>query len=736
MDFLRSLYRYGIFFLFGLFCNPSFGQLSDVNHWEMVTGEGGEWSYFIPSSSMPVDWMELSYDDSQWARGTTGIGYGDGDDQTLIDPAVSIYMRKKFQLLDTNDIAYLTFYIDYDDAFVAYLNGSEIARSNIMGDPPQFDALAGSLHEALLYRGIPPEEFQVREDLAKLIIRDGENILAIQVHNQAANSSDLTAIPFLIVGMRDSVRTYHETPEWFIPPADYRFSTLPILSINTYQQIIQDEPRIKAWLRVIDHGEGNMNSLDDISTGYDGRISIEIRGESAQMFPKKSYSFETQDSLGENNNISLLGLPEENDWILYGPYSDKTLIKNVLSFKLARDMGRYATRTRYCEVFINRDYKGLYVLMEKIKRDKNRVDIATLREEDTSGDQLTGGYILRIDKLDANDYPGWTAYPEVAQSGEDPVQYQYFDPDGWELQPQQQDYIRNYMRNFEMSLNGPYYMHQEQGYKSFVDIPSFVDYLIINEMTKNIDAYIFSTYFYKDRDSKGGKLHMGPAWDFNISFGNVDYNDLATQTYGWLYNEHYRIYWFRRMMNDRVFSNYLNCRWHELRATVFSNDQIFNYIDSLVSELKDPVSKNFKKWPVLGNYVWPNIFIGNTHEEEISQIKSWLAARLEWMDSHIPVECITGIDTPDDTDGSFRVYPNPFRDGVRFETEGTDEIMQIKIFDKEGRMIENLKKGTDFNQGDYVEWKGRSLNGLHAGLYIAMIEMEKGKWIHRKLMKN
>ena len=259
--------------------------------------------------------------------------------------------------------------------------------------------------------------------------------------------------------------------------------------------------------------------------------------------------------------------------------------------------------------------------------------------------------------------------------------------------------------------------------------------MIINEMTKNIDAYIFSTYFYKDRDSKGGKLHMGPVWDFNISFGNVDYNDLATQTYGWLYNEHYRIYWFRRMMNDRVFSNYLNCRWHELRTTVFSNDRIFGFIDSLVRELQEPIYKNFKKWPVLGTYVWPNIFIGNTHAEEITRLKSWLAARLEWMDDHIPVECITGIDEMHEDDGLVRVYPNPFKEGIIFEPEGTEVILQIKILNKEGRLIENLMKGIDFNPGDPVEWKGRMLMDLNPGLYIAVIELAEGKWVYRKLMR-
>ena len=737
MYYLNYLYRYATLFFIGLSCTHLFGQINEVDHWEMVVREGEEWNYYIPTSAIPVSWIEAAYDDSYWASGTTGIGYGDGDDQTLIDPAVSLYLRKKFELLDTSDIAYMTLYMDYDDAFVAYLNGREIARSNIAGDPPQFNTLAASLHEALLYRGITPEEFQIDHEFAKSVIKEGENILAIQVHNQDAGSSDLTAIPFLTVGLRGGGMTYQETPAWFVPPADYSLSTIPILSIHTYQQVIVDEPRINAWLSVIDHGEGIMNNLNDAPTGYDGWINIEIRGESAQLFPKKSYSFETQDSLGQNNNVSLLGLPEENDWILYGPYSDKTLIKNVLSYKLARDMGTYASRTRYCEVFINESYAGLYVLMEKIKQDKNRVDIATLREEDISGDQLTGGYILRIDKLDGNDYPSWTAYPEAEQSGENPVQYQYHDPDGWQLQPQQQDYIRNFMRDFEMALNGTFYLHDEKGYKPFVDIPSFVDYMILNEMTKNIDAYIYSTYLYKDRDSKGGKLHMGPVWDFNISFGNVDYNDQVAQTYGWVYNENYRIYWYRRMMNDPVFSDYLNCRWHELRSTVFRNDRIFGYIDSLVNELSDPIVKNFKKWPVLGSYVWPNIFIGNSYEEEIAQLKDWLARRLDWMDGSLSAECITALEEEDSGKMAVNVYPNPFDDYVRIETEGARQIRKIQLIDLKGRLIHNIYPGAESSSGSYVEITDSifRVDQLRPGLYIASVEMADGTQEFLKIIK-
>ncbi len=737
MVFFHNLKTYWLLFFICHIHIETFSQLADVDHWEMVIIEGQEWNYQPGTSVFSPEWNIPGFDDSSWLQGASGIGYGDGDDQTIIDPAISLYMRQKFDLIDTSKIAALVYYMDYDDAFVAYLNGEEIARSNISGNPPQYNSLASSLHEALLYNGISPEEFQINNELIKSTIREGENVLAVQVHNFTAGSSDMTAIPFLAVGVKDTSRTYLNTPEWFTPPVDYTLSELPILVINTFNQTIIDEPRINAWLSVINKGEGAINSIFDPVTGYDGWISIEIRGESAQMFAKKSYSFETQDSVGENNNVSLLGLPEENDWILYGPYSDKTLIKNVLSYKLARDMGRYATRTSFCELFINGNYKGLYVLMEKIKKDKNRVDISKLRETDISGDQLTGGYIIRVDKIDVNDYPPWTSYPATGLHGEDAITFQFFDPDGWALEPRQQEYIMDFIKEFENVLNSSYYLDQEKGFKAYADIHSFVDYIIVNELAKNVDAYIFSTYMYKNRDSKGGKLNMGPVWDFNISYGNVNYNNSAVQTDGWIYTDNWRMYWFRRMMKDRIASNYMNCRWHELRSGLFSEEKIFGYIDSLINQLQGPIEKNYKRWPVLGTYIWPNVFIGASYEEEISHLKAWIQDRLTWMDNQIPFECVTGLQIDRYEYEDISVYPNPFTEKVLFLTEGSNHIQRILIYDKTGRLIKKIVPSSPQNASRHLEWSGKNFYGNHleSGLYLALIELMNGESVSRKIVK-
>ena len=360
-------------------------QSSSVDHWETVIFAGDIWKYF-PGITEPADnWIQPDFNDTTWFSGPGGIGYGDGDDRTVIDPVLSVYLRKKFNISQKSNIAAAMLNVDYDDAFVAYLNGVEIARANI-GTPgvrPSHDQTSTTWHEALLYQGMAPESFPLSAEALDTLLKEGENILAVEVHNHDLASSDLTAAPFFTVGVKDTSFTYRTPPAWFIAVEPLSSSNLPLILINTYGQTIPDEPRITADMEVINYGPGLRNHPEDIPNDYNGRIAIEIHGESSTMFPKKSYRLETQDSLGENNNVSLLGMPKENDWILYGPYSDKSLIRNVLAYRLSNDIGRYAPRTRFCELLINGQYMGLYVLTEKIKRDKHRVNIKKLRPEDT-----------------------------------------------------------------------------------------------------------------------------------------------------------------------------------------------------------------------------------------------------------------------------------------------------------------------------------------------------------------
>ncbi|HRK27501.1 MAG TPA: CotH kinase family protein [Chitinophagales bacterium] len=420
------------------------------------------------------------------------------------------------------------------------------------------------------------------------------------------------------------------------PYLNFTQSNLPIMVINTNGQNISDDPKITADMGIIDNPSG-INYLTDPFNGYEGKIGIEIRGTSSQSFPKKGYGFETQNEDGSNRNVSLLGLPEENDWVLHGPYSDKTLMRNALAYRLARNIDAPAMRTRFCELVINNDYRGVYVLIEKIKRDKNRIDIAELTPADVEGDQLTGGYMLKIDWGTGGFTYAFTS-PHPANNGAT-IDFQYEEPDYELVQPQHTAYISNYVTNFENALASPNFTHPTLGYKPFVNLQSFMDYFIINEACKNIDAYRLSTFLYKDKDSKDGRLTMGPVWDFNLSLGNADYLE-GWNPQNWYYTSNESIpFWWVRLMQDPDYVNQLRCRWNDLRQHQLHTDTVLAIVNNWVALLQDAQKRNFERWQTLGAYVWPNPVTPDTYEGEITVMRNWIIQRLAWIDANLPGAC-------------------------------------------------------------------------------------------------
>tara|TARA_Y100000768_G_scaffold382639_1_gene363366 strand:- start:553 stop:1884 length:1332 start_codon:yes stop_codon:yes gene_type:complete len=409
---------------------------------------------------------------------------------------------------------------------------------------------------------------------------------------------------------------------------NYTESNLPIISINTYGEDIPDEPRIDAYMGIINNNSGT-NSIDDIFNDYDGRITIEKRGNSSQEQEKPPYRFETVDKNGENNNVELLGLPEENDWILYAPWSDKSLMRNVLIYSLSNDMGRYAPRSEFVELYLNKEYRGVYVLMEKIKRDKNRVAISKLDPNGNSGDDITGGYILKFDWAETGDNNGGF-YSLI-----DGMRYNYHYPKPDEISSEQESYIQSFINSYENTMNSNNY-NTEEGYSNFIDIGSFVDFIILQEISRNVDAYGLSTYIYKDKESINNKLTAGPIWDFNHGFGNCDYYK-AWETDGWNINYIYddmdqRAFWWFKLWNDDNFKEIVKDRYKVLRGSILSTNNVNTKIDQYVYKLGNSVNKNFTKWPILGEYIWPNKQVFDTYQEEIIYLKSWINNRLNWMD--------------------------------------------------------------------------------------------------------
>lgn len=421
-------------------------------------------------------------------------------------------------------------------------------------------------------------------------------------------------------------------------------SNLPIVIINTNGVIIPDEPKITANMGIIDNGYGNMNNQYDTPNDYDGYVGIEIRGQSSQMFPKKSYGFETRDEQGENLNVPLLGMPEENDWILYAPYTDKSMLRNFISFYMGSKLDSYCSRMAYCEVIINNEYIGVYILMEKIKRDKNRVDIAKLKPDEISGDDLTGGYIIKVDKIDPDfvlGEDGWKSIPTPVYPDAMNITFQFYHPKAEDIVQQQRDYIQNYVTITENTLTSPNFSHPFFGYNKYLNAASFVDQMILCEIAKEVDNYRYSTFFYKEKNSDGGKLFAGPAWDFNLGFSNVDFWPPGTDYTGWRYslvepNDWGIMFWWKRLMEDPYYRDLFNTRWHQLRQNELSNDKIENAIDSITNYIDEAQQRNYERWPILGEYVWPNYnWEGNDYSDEVEFFESWLFNRIEWIDNNI-----------------------------------------------------------------------------------------------------
>jgi hypothetical protein len=702
------------------------------SHWETAIYAEDTWHYFVGTNPPPANWSEIDFDASSWSSGPGGFGYGDGDDNTTIPNTVAVFLRKSFQVGGQAEILSAAVHGDYDDGFVAYINGVEIARSFNMGIPGTtvpYDQTTEGDHEAVMYQGGLPDVYIMDNNDLEGLLLSGENVFAVEVHNVDSTSSDMSGLFFLSFELPEGVSYYGTPPDWFFVPTEFSTSHLPIVVVNTNGQDIPNDNKITAHMGIIDNGPGETNHLSDPYNHYDGFIGIELRGSSTLWFPKKQFAVETRDSLGENNNVSLFGMPEENDWIFNAPYTDKSLMRNVLIYNMARDAGRYASRTHYFELVLNDDYRGVYVMLEKVKRDDNRVDISKLEPDELSGDDVTGGYIIKIDKWDGENLGGWYSEPQLENYSGFYYQYHYPKPD--EIAPEQQEYIINYIDDFEQVMNSENYMNTTSGYPSIIHWDSFVDFLIMQEITKNVDGYRLSSYLYKDIDSNDGRLVAGPIWDFNLGFGNADYCD-GWATTGWAIDfnlvcpgDSYQIpFWWYLIWSDESFRWTVQQRWHDLRQTTLSDNYVNAAIDSLHDHIGEAANRNFERWPILGEYVWPNYFIGETYEEEVEYLRDWIMTRMEWMDNELLATRGNSHLAPE----AFSlnpIYPNPFNRSASIQyLMPKDANIKLDIFNAKGVHIYRLFEG-DKRAGIYtLSWDGKNNDGqeVSSGVYIILLQ--------------
>lgn len=515
---------------------------------------------------------------------------------------------------------------------------------------------------------------------------------------------------------------------------DFAGSDIPLVVIETNGGFpIPDEMKIKAHMKIIDAGPGEWNTPLDSGNIYDGNTGIEIRGAYSSTLPQKPYGFETRDSLGANLNVPLLGMPEENDWILLANYNDKSFLRNSLAGYVFREMGHYAPRTRHCEVIVNGTYQGIYVLTEKIKRDKSRVDIATLNEIENSGDDVTGGYIFKTDYYSSGD--SWVSNYPPATLPDKNVHFVYSYPKPEKITDAQKEYIQYYVNSFEAVLHGGGFKNSQTGYEAYIDVESFRDYFILSEVSRNVDAYKKSRFFFKDKESKGGKIHSGPPWDYDWAWKDIwdCYMFANTDGSGWAYEVNECDVWptppvyMTRLLEDDHFANGIKRRFVDLRQASLSDASIFAYIDSVTHYLDGAQQRHYATWDILGENVGapevgyiPNNFLGET-----VKFKAWIQNRLSWLDSNMPGDEFGPLHAVGQATAVFRLFPNPASEMVYIESDMM--IDRIEIYTISGTRVYQNPGGAGFSTAV-------DIHQFPSGLYLVRIATVAGENLVEKLV--
>jgi len=708
----------------------------------------------VPSSGNDgTNWTASGFDDSSWTSGTTGVGYerSSGYDSAInldvegqmYNQRTSVYVRVPFTVSNVGEISGLEMQLQYDDGFVAYLNGVEVARDRA---PASLSWSSGASADHSDPDALQFQAFSLSSHVNQLV--EGPNVLAIHGLNNGSGSSDMLIRPtlsatrlsdpslgspgyFLVptpgsvngteqglpasnvtisepsktftssfqvtLGGAQSGQTIHYTLDGSVPSsgsasyggaitissstqlrarifgtngasgpiamATYLFlgadlanfsSNLPIVILENWNGGKPNADTDGFWGIIEPDALGDNRSHISADLAIATRCNMKVRGSSSAGFAKYSLALEAQDEEKFDQGISPLGMPKESDWVLSGRYTfDRALMRNPLIYRLSNESGEYAVRTRFVEVFLNTgggnlsyasDYFGVYTLMEKIKRDKNRTDVAKIAPSDTTEPGVTGGYMWKQDRADpgdsqvlrANTFTAGSNYTSGATS------FRWVEPKGEDVQPEQKTWLENHLNEFNAALNAANWQHPTNGkhFTEYIDHFSWLRHHWLNTLAMNVDGFRLSGYYYKHRDdTNGGKVGAGPIWDFDRTMGSTDSRDNnpeawdgtgdSSKAYG---DDRYP--WWGRALSNPDFRQAHTDLWQELRRDVFSTANIHAIIDEFAAEIdyqdpagfnpglsNSPAERNFDKWP------------GSNHPNEVNILKNWLQTRTTWIDS-------------------------------------------------------------------------------------------------------
>ncbi len=470
--------------------------------------------------------------------------------------------------------------------------------------------------------------------------------------------------------------------DWAHFETTHRAPILPILVIDTggFASVIPRD-KIKARLKVIEKHDGTHGDLSTAPVALDLPIGINLRGSSSAGFLQRPYTIELHDDLNEGKKVPVLDLPPGEDFALVSCWTDKPCMRNALAYAMGRQLGRWNPKLRFVEVYLDGVYNGLYQMTEAVRQDKRRVDVPKPALSADLGD-ITGGYIIRREaggKAAPTTIPirDWLS-PVKSVDGRQMV-YTYHYPKEDKITAEQKAYIQDYFTRFETAMKEPTWIDPQTGYRKWLDVATVVDFVLMNEISNNVDAYWKSVYMAKQRDSLGGKMALSPLWDYNIAFGNADYRDgwkLDNVTYKmnrWggecsaflptpmgcsacirgdlnpgtsCWTMQYVPFWLDQLWTDPVYTGELKCRWLELRKGAFDMAKIDVQLEAWRRELGPAMRRHFARWERLLTYNWPNWYISSGafdfdkfFDDEVDYLRNWTANRIMYLDKNLPGTC-------------------------------------------------------------------------------------------------
>ena len=468
---------------------------------------------------------------------------------------------------------------------------------------------------------------------------------------------------------------------------NFTSSSLPIVIIELNEKIAKKEEdrRTSANMKIIWNRTGEENKLTDSANNYNGLVGIKYRGSTSySMSPKKPFALRLRDATGNKISKSILGMGSDDDWALLAPYNDKSMIRDMLLYTLMEGALDYVPSGRYCELILDGIYQGVYIMAARARHGDNRINVKKPTNATVVGMR---GFSLEIDRQESpyiqSSVPLKDLYDKNI-SGRT-VYYMLKHPDLEDLSTVQWETIKKDVWDMEKAMAGDDWNDPAKGYRAFFDTVSAMNYIIAQELIRNVDGYRLSTPIYKDANSNRDKFKFS-IWDFNLSIGNADYIS-AWAIEGWSFNNNQYTdgtnpQFFKRMLQDEVFYSNLKKIWTSYRKNRFSDERIIFTIDSLANLLKVPAVRNYATWGY-PTTPWPNYFYATSWEQELEYLRIWIIDRVKWLDSQWSSEEVNKV-----VNGTFDAVYSRTPGGLNamlsdWKTEGSVNLTSVNMY--EGR---------------------------------------------------